>query len=74
MTAFRNTILVLAGMNAVLMLPSWFFLNARLPNRTPPPLRQLKAPFKEVRYTMLLLGSVMVMMRSVHPPLPPVLS
>lgn len=44
------------------MLPSWFFLKARLPNRTPPPLRQLKMPFRETRYLMLVLGSVMVMM------------
>lgn len=60
--AFRNTILILAGMNALLMLPSWFFLKARLPRRQPPPLRALKMPFKETRYLMLVLGSVMIMM------------
>lgn len=34
---FRDAMLIIAGMNAVLMFPTWFLLKARLPPRTPPP-------------------------------------
>jgi MFS family permease len=60
---FRDTMCVIAGMNAVLMLPSWFFLRARLPPRTPPPLKALRGPWKEPRYIFLVLGCMLVMMK-----------
>lgn len=60
---FRDTMCVIAGMNAALMLPSWFFLRARLPPRTPPPLRALRGPWKERRYVFLVLGSMITFMK-----------
>lgn len=59
---FRNTMLIMAGMNAVLMMPSWFWMKARLPPRTPPPLRSLARPWQESRYICLVVGSCMNMM------------
>ncbi|WWC69344.1 uncharacterized protein I206_103282 [Kwoniella pini CBS 10737] len=64
---FRNAMLIIAGMNAVLMFPAWFFLKARLPPRSPPPLKSLKGPWKEPRYTCLVLGSCLVMMNWLSP-------
>ncbi|ORY28265.1 major facilitator superfamily domain-containing protein [Naematelia encephala] len=65
--SFRDTMLIIAGMNAFLMLPSWFFMKARLPPRQPPPLRALLGPWKEPRYAFLVIGSCMIMMNWVSP-------
>ena len=62
-SGFRDSILIIAGMNAVLMFPAWFFLKARLPPRRPPPVREMRHPWKEARYTCLVLGSALVMMK-----------
>ncbi|ADV19523.1 hypothetical protein I305_03094 [Cryptococcus gattii E566] len=64
---FRDSILIIACMNAVLMFPAWFFLKARLPPRRPPPVREMKRPWKEARYTCLVLGSALVMMNVFSP-------
>jgi MCP family monocarboxylic acid transporter-like MFS transporter 10 len=53
--------LIIAGMNAVLMFPAWFILKARLPPRTPPPLRSLLGPWRETRYACLVIGSSLLM-------------
>lgn len=55
--------LTVAGMNALLMLPAWFFLNARLPPRQPLPLRALLKLRTEGRYIFLVVGSSIVMMK-----------
>ncbi|WVR05290.1 hypothetical protein IAU60_002303 [Kwoniella sp. DSM 27419] len=65
--SFRNSMLIIAGMNAVLMFPAWFFLKARLPPRSPPPLKSLLGPWKDARYTCLVLGSCFVMMNFFAP-------
>jgi hypothetical protein len=59
---FRNTLLIIAGMNAVLMVPSCFFMKARLPPRTPPPWKSLKRPWQDPRYVCLVIGSCLNMM------------
>ncbi|WWC60977.1 uncharacterized protein I303_103554 [Kwoniella dejecticola CBS 10117] len=64
---FRNAMLIIAGLNAFLMFPAWFFLKARLPPRSPPPLKSLTGPWKEPRYTCLVLGSCLVMMNWLSP-------
>ncbi|ODN83254.1 hypothetical protein L202_01428 [Cryptococcus amylolentus CBS 6039] len=65
--SFRDSILIIAGMNAVLMFPAWFFLKARLPPRQPPPYRDMRRPWKEARYTCLVAGSALVMMNVFSP-------
>ncbi|KAK4686394.1 hypothetical protein P7C73_g3739, partial [Tremellales sp. Uapishka_1] len=55
--SFRNSILVIAGMNAVLLFPSWFYLRARLPPRTPPPWITLLGPWQEADYLFLGIGA-----------------
>ncbi|WWD01292.1 hypothetical protein V866_008235 [Kwoniella sp. B9012] len=64
---FRDAMLIIAGMNAILMFPAWFFLKARLPPRSPPPLKSLKGPWLESKYTCLVLGSCLVMMNWLSP-------
>jgi len=44
------------GFNAALMIPACFWVKARLPPRHPPPLRELKGPWKEIRYMFLCFG------------------
>lgn len=65
--SFRNAILVIAGFNAVLMLPSCFWMKARLPPRSPPPWSALKAPWKESGYTFLVLGTAVYMLNVFSP-------
>jgi MCP family monocarboxylic acid transporter-like MFS transporter 10 len=67
MAGFRNTLLIIAGMNAVLMVPSCFFMKARLPPRTPPPWKSLKRPWQDPRYVCLVIGSCLNMMMYVFP-------
>ncbi|WVF72075.1 hypothetical protein IAT40_006887 [Kwoniella sp. CBS 6097] len=64
---FRDAMLIIAGMNAVLMFPAWFFLKTRLPPRSPPPLKSLLGPWKDARYMCLVLGSCIVMMNFFSP-------
>ncbi|WWD16091.1 hypothetical protein CI109_100516 [Kwoniella shandongensis] len=66
-TSYRNTLLIIAGMNAVLMLPAWFYLKARLPPRAPPPLKSLLGPWKDIKYTCLVIGSCIVMLNFFSP-------
>ncbi|KAK8869646.1 hypothetical protein IAR55_000214 [Kwoniella newhampshirensis] len=66
-TSYRNTLLIIAAMNAVLMFPAWFYLKARLPPRAPPPLRSLLGPWKDIRYTCLVAGSCLVMLNFFSP-------
>lgn len=60
---FRDAILIIAGMNAALMIPSSFLIKARLPPRTPPPLKSLLGPWSEPRYVCLVLGVFFLMMK-----------
>jgi MFS family permease len=55
--SYRDTILIIAGFNLALMLPSVFFLKARLPPRHPPPLSALKKPWRDSRYVFLVAGA-----------------
>jgi len=61
--AFRNTLLIIAGMNAALMFPSWFLLKSRLPRRKPVPLRHLTHPWRDTTYTCFALGCAMYMFK-----------
>lgn len=62
-SAYRNSMLIVMGINMVLMLPSVFFMKARLPPRTPPPFSDMKKPWKDVRYTFLVAGAMMYGMK-----------
>ncbi|TXT07516.1 hypothetical protein VHUM_03236 [Vanrija humicola] len=66
-TTYRNTMLIVMGINVVLMLPSVFFMRARLPPRTPPPFSDMKKPWKDVRYTFLVVGAMMYGMNILSP-------
>jgi MFS family permease len=65
--SFRDSILVIAGFNFVLMLPACVWMKARLPPRDPPPLRALKAPWKEAPYAFLVIGSAVYMLNVFSP-------
>ncbi|WOO80085.1 Fujikurins efflux protein [Vanrija pseudolonga] len=65
--SYRDTMLIVMGINVVLMLPSVFFMRARLPPRTPPPFSDMKKPWKDVRYTFLVVGAMMYGMNILSP-------
>ncbi|KAL7424204.1 hypothetical protein Q5752_001790 [Cryptotrichosporon argae] len=65
--SFRDAILIIAAMNAVCMLPAWFFMKGRLPPRAPPPLRSLAGPWKEAPYAFLVLGSAFITLNFFSP-------
>ncbi|CAK9780552.1 MFS general substrate transporter [Cutaneotrichosporon oleaginosum] len=54
--AWRDAILILAGIHFALMLPGCLFMKKRLPNRPPVPLRALARPWKDFRYCFLIVG------------------
>ena len=55
--------LTIAGFNFAMMLPSVFFMKARLPPRKPPPLSHMKHPWREARYCFLVAGSMFYIMK-----------
>lgn len=61
--SFRYAILIVAAMNAALMLPSWFLLKTRLPRRQPLPWKSLKKPWTEASYVCLVVGSGLCMLK-----------
>ena len=63
MTDFRDAILIIMGMNALLLMFSCVTMKARLPPRTPPPLKSLLGPWSEIRYSCLVIGSSFIMMK-----------
>lgn len=65
--SFRDAILIVAGMNGVLMLPSWFWLRARLPPRQPAPWSALMRPWTEPMFLFLALGAGMSMLNMFTP-------
>lgn len=60
---YRNTMLVIAGFNFALMLPSVFWMKGRLPPRAPPPLSYLKRPWREAKFCFLVASGVMYAMK-----------
>ncbi|TXT10293.1 uncharacterized protein COLE_04227 [Cutaneotrichosporon oleaginosum] len=65
--SFRDAILSIAALNLVLMLPACVWMKARLPPRSPPPLRALRAPWREAPYTFLVVGSAVYMLNVFSP-------
>ncbi|GMK54274.1 hypothetical protein CspeluHIS016_0108600 [Cutaneotrichosporon spelunceum] len=65
--SFRDTILIIMGFNFVLMLPACFWMKARLPPRTPPPLSSLKKPWQESSFVFLCLGTSCYAMNIMSP-------
>jgi hypothetical protein len=55
-SAWRDAILILAGIHFALMLPGCLFMKKRLPNRPPVPIRALARPWKDFRYCFLIVG------------------
>ncbi|TXT11076.1 hypothetical protein VHUM_01827 [Vanrija humicola] len=60
--SFRDSMLIVAGINAVLMAPSWVWMKARLPRKTPPPWADLLKPWREPPYACLGAGAALVML------------
>lgn len=54
--SFRNTMLIIAGCNLVLMAPGCVWMKARLPPKTPPPWRALLRPWKDARFVFLVMS------------------
>ena len=53
--------LVMAGTNAVLLLPSWFYLKSPYPPSGAFKMRSIWLAWKDVRYTLLMLGLALLM-------------
>ncbi|TXT06913.1 uncharacterized protein COLE_06244 [Cutaneotrichosporon oleaginosum] len=64
---FRPALLIVAGMNAVLMLPAWLWLRARLPPRRPAPWPALASPWRSRAFTFLALGAALSMLNMFTP-------
>ncbi|KAL1407927.1 hypothetical protein Q8F55_004723 [Vanrija albida] len=54
--SFRNSLLIVAAMNAGLMFPAWFFLKSRLPKRKPIALKLLARPWHDKQYAFFAIG------------------
>lgn len=54
--SFRNTMLIIAGCNLLLMAPGCVWMKARLPPKTPPPWRMLLRPWHDLRFVFLVLS------------------
>lgn len=57
---FRDTVLIIAGMNAVLVAPTWVIVKARLPPRHPMPFSGLFMTLTEARFMCFVLGVCLV--------------
>ncbi|RSH82639.1 uncharacterized protein EHS24_007631 [Apiotrichum porosum] len=65
--SFRNTMLIIAFFTFALMVPPCLFMQSRLPPHQPPPLATLAHPWKEVRYTCLVLGAALFLVNLFTP-------
>lgn len=65
--SFRDTILIVAGMSAALMLPSWVLVKSRLPKRKPVPWSRLRHPWKDTRYAFFAVGCSFYMFNWMSP-------
>jgi hypothetical protein len=63
MIGFRNAVLTVAGMSAVLFFPSWFTIKSRLPPKRSTPWSHAVLPWKETRYTVFVLGVAMIWLK-----------
>lgn len=64
---FRKAMLIVAGMNAVLMLFACLTMKARLPPRASPPYKSLLGPWRDPRYACLVIGAAMILMNWASP-------
>ncbi|BEJ14991.1 hypothetical protein CspHIS471_0407580 [Cutaneotrichosporon sp. HIS471] len=65
--SFRDSLLIVAGLSAVLMAPSWVLVKSRLPKRKPVPWRRLAHPWSDVRFTFFAIGCAMYMFNWMSP-------
>jgi hypothetical protein len=56
--AYRDTMLIIAGFNFVLMFPGAFWMKTRLPPHRPPPWSDMKRPWKETRFIFHVIGAM----------------
>ncbi|GMK57948.1 hypothetical protein CspeluHIS016_0407820 [Cutaneotrichosporon spelunceum] len=64
---YRNTMLFVAALNFFLMAPGIWWMKTRLPPRTPPKWSAMKAPWKDVRYVVHVLGAALFGMNVLAP-------
>lgn len=62
-SAYRDTMLIVGGMNFVLMLPGAVLVKTRLPPHRPPPWSDMKRPWKDTRYTFHVIGAMLFGMK-----------
>lgn len=65
--SYRDTMLVIAGFNFVLMFPSIFLMKPRLPPHDPPPWSDLKRPWKDRKYVLLVLHAAFFALNLMSP-------
>lgn len=63
MIDFRDGMLIVAGFMAVLMVIACLTMKARLPPRKCPPWSALLGPWSQPRYSCLVIGSALAMMK-----------
>lgn len=62
-SAYRDTMLIVAGFNFVLMIPGAYWMKTRLPPHRPPPWSDMKRPWKETRFIFHVMGAMMFGMK-----------
>lgn len=65
--SYRDTMLIIAGFNFVLMAPSIFLMKPRLPPHDPPPWSDLKRPWKDTKYVILVASAAMYALNLMSP-------
>ncbi|CAK9780247.1 MFS general substrate transporter [Cutaneotrichosporon oleaginosum] len=64
---FRDSLLIIAGLSAVLMAPAWVLVKSRLPKRRPVPWRRLAHPWTDARFTFFAIGCALYMFNWMSP-------
>lgn len=64
---YRDTMLFVGALNFVLMVPGIFWMKTRLPPRAPPKWSAMKAPWKDVRYVVHVIGAALFGMNVLAP-------
>ncbi|BEI86488.1 hypothetical protein CcaverHIS002_0607750 [Cutaneotrichosporon cavernicola] len=64
---YRNTMLFVGGLNFCLMAPGIWWMKTRLPPRAPPKWSAMKAPWKDIRYVVHVIGAALFGMNVLSP-------
>ncbi|TXT04134.1 uncharacterized protein COLE_07831 [Cutaneotrichosporon oleaginosum] len=64
---YRDTMLFVGALNFFLMFPGIWWMKTRLPPRAPPKWSAMKAPWKDIRYVVHVIGAALFGMNVLAP-------